>query len=133
MASYRPTRVGELLQQEIAALLLRELKDPRLNMATVSHVEVSPDLRHACVYISRMGSEAEQQATLQGFLRAAGFIRSQLGKRLALRYAPQLTFKLDTAIAYGVRISRMLHDLVPTRPTDAMEDDTIHAEWRSQC
>ncbi|GIX48660.1 MAG: ribosome-binding factor A [Candidatus Tectimicrobiota bacterium] len=113
MTRYRPVRVGELLQAEIADLLLRQLKDPRLRMATVSRVEVSPDLRHAAVYISRVGDEAEQQATMAAFARASGFIRGQLGKRLKLRYVPQLTFKLDTAIAYGVRISRLLHDLFP--------------------
>ena len=53
MNRYRPTRVGELLQAEIARLLLRQLKDPRLNMATISRVEVSSDLRHACIYVSR--------------------------------------------------------------------------------
>ena len=113
MASYRPVQVGELIQSELATLLARDLKDPRLEMATVSHVEVSPDLRHARVYVSRLGSEAEQQDTLEGFQRATGFIRGQLGKRLHLRYIPQLTFALDTAIAYGVRISSMLHDLTP--------------------
>jgi ribosome-binding factor A len=88
MNRYRPTRVGELLQAEIARLLLRQLKDPRLNMATISRVEVSSDLRHACIYVSRLGSEAEQQAAIQGFEHAAGFIRSQLGSHLALRYLP---------------------------------------------
>lgn len=132
MTSYRPIRVGELVQQEIADLLVRELKDPRLSMATVSRVDMSPDLRQACIYVSRIGSEIEQQATLQGFVRAAGFIRGQLGKRLKLRHTPQLIFKLDTAIAYGVRISRILHDLVPTRPADVTEDDTAHAEWHPQ-
>jgi ribosome-binding factor A len=126
MASYRPTRVGDLLQAEIADLLLRHLKDPRLSMATVSRVDVTPDLRHACVYISRVGSETEQQATMAGFLRAAGFIRSQLGKRLRLRYAPELTFKLDTSIAYGVRMSRLLHDLT-TSSDEGTESDTSHA------
>jgi len=127
MTRYRPTRVGELIQAEIAHLLLRQLKDPRLSMATVSQVEVSSDLRHACVYISRIGSEAEQQAAIQGFERAAGFIRSQLGKHLALRYTPELTFKLDTSIAYGVRISRILHDLIPAPPVAPAESDTSHA------
>src|SRR5262247_1721546 len=127
MNRYRPTRVGELLQDEIARLLLRQLKDPRLNMATISRVEVSPDLRHACVYVSRIGSEAEQQAAIQGFEHATGFIRSQLGKLLALRHTPELTFKLDTAIAYGVRISRILHDLIPAPPAEPAESDTSHA------
>jgi len=127
MARYRPTRVAELLQAEIAQLLLRQLKDPRLNMATISRVEVSSDLRHACIYISRIGSETDQLATLQGFEHAAGFIRGQLGKHLKLRYAPELTFKLDTTIAYGVRISRMLHDLIPTPLREPAESDTSHA------
>jgi ribosome-binding factor A len=113
MAGYRTIRVAELIQAEIAELLLRHLKDPRLDMATVSHVEVSADLRHARVYVSRVGSEAEQQEAIAGFQRAAGFIRNQLGKRLKLRYVPLLEFKLDTAIAYGVRISNMLHELLP--------------------
>ena len=127
MTRYRSIRVGELIQAEIAHLLLRQLKDPRLSMVTVSQVEVSSDLRHACVYISRIGSEAEQQAAIQGFERAAGFIRSQLGKHLALRYTPELTFKLDTSIAYGVRISRILHDLIPAPPVAPAESDTSHA------
>jgi len=127
MPRYRPTRVGELLQAEIAQLLLRQLKDPRLSMVTISCVEVSSDLRHACIYISRIGSETDQQAALQGFEHAAGFIRGQLGKHLKLRYAPELTFKLDTTIAYGVRISRILHDLIPDPPREPAESDTSHA------
>jgi ribosome-binding factor A len=64
---------------------------------------------------------------MQGFEHAAGFIRSQLGKLLALRYTPELTFKLDTTIAYGVRISRILHDLMQAPPVEAAESDTSHA------
>jgi ribosome-binding factor A len=118
MASYRPARVGELIQAELATLLTRGLKDPRLEMSTVSYVDVTPDLRYARVYISRLGSEAEQDAMLQGFQRAAGFIRGQLGRRLKLRYIPQLTFELDTGIAYGVRISSMLNKLTATSATE---------------
>jgi ribosome-binding factor A len=128
MISYRPARVGELLQAEMADLLLRHLKDPRLQMATVSRVDVTPDLRHACVYLSHPGSEAEQQAMLEGFLHASGFIRSQIGKHLRLRYAPQLTFKLDIAIAYGVRISRLLQELTTSQMTEeGKEGDSAHA------
>ena len=127
MTRYRPTRVGELLQAEIAHLLVRQLKDPRLSMATISRVEVSADLRHACIYVSLIGSEAEQQAAIQGFEHAAGFIRSQMGKFLTLRYTPELTFKLDTTIAYGVRISRILHDLIQDPPREPVESDASHA------
>jgi ribosome-binding factor A len=127
MASYRPARVGELIQAELATLLTRGLKDPRLEMSTVSYVEVTPDLRHARVYISRLGSAAEQDAMLQGFQRAAGFIRGQLGRRLKLRYIPQLTFELDTGIAYGVRISSMLNKLTATSATEEPEAEVTDA------
>jgi ribosome-binding factor A len=127
MASYRPARVGELIQAELATLLMRGLKDPRLEMSTVSYVEVTPDLRHARVYISRLGSEAEQDAMLQGFQRAAGFIRGQLGRRLKLRYIPQLTFELDTGIAYGVRISSMLNKLTATSATEEPDAEATDA------
>lgn len=127
MTSYRPIRVGELIQAEIADLLLRQMKDPRLSLATVSHVEVSPDLRYARVYISHPGSEVAQQMAIEGFVHATGFIRNQLGKRLKLRYVPQLTLQLDTTIAYGVRISSMLHDLTAAGPADGTEGNTPHA------
>ena len=64
MPSFRPIRVGELIQAEIAALMLKELKDPRLKMSTISHVDVSSDLRHAKLYISHLGSEAEREAAI---------------------------------------------------------------------
>ena len=131
MTTYRCIRVGELIQAELADLLLRELKDPRLHMVTVSRVEVSNDLRHARVYISRMGTEEEQQAALAGFQRAAGFIRTQLGKRLKLRYIPQFTFTLDTAIAYGVRISQILRDLSGSDPGVYPESNPSHDERHS--
>ena len=128
MAGYRPARVGELIQAELAQLLLQGLKDPRLHMTTISYVDVSPDLRYARVYISRLGSETEQSAALAGFKRATGFIRGQLGKRLKLRYIPQLTFVLDTGIAYGVRISSILNELdIPEAAPDE-ESDISHAE-----
>ena len=127
MAGYRPRRVAELIQTEIAELLLRHLKDPRLKMATISRVEVSPDLRHARVYVSHVGSAAEQQGAMAGFHQATGFIRSHLGKRLKLRYVPQLAFQLDTTIAYGVRVSRLLQELLP-RETHAGEAEKTSQE-----
>lgn len=121
MTSYRPARVGELIQAELATLLLKDLKDPRLELTTVSYVDVSPDLRNARVYISRVGETSEQENALAGFQRAAGFIRGRLGKRLKLRHIPKLEFVIDTGIAYGVRISSMLNELVPQDQDDDPE------------
>jgi len=118
MTSYRPARVGELIQAELAELLLKDLKDPRLELTTVSHVQVSPDLRRARVYISRVGKVEEQENALEGFQRAAGFIRGRLGKRLKLRHVPKFEFVIDTGIAYGVRISSILSELVPQEKDD---------------
>jgi ribosome-binding factor A len=126
MTNYRAIRVAELIQAEIADLLLRQLKDPRLHMATISRVEVSSDLRYARVYISHTGNEATQQAAVEGFLHAHGFIRGQLGKRLKLRYVPQLDFKLDSAIAYGVRISRMLNTLISSDTSEDLDSSNSH-------
>ena len=127
MAGFRPARAAELIQSELATMLLRELKDPRLSMATVSRVDVSPDLRQARLYVSRMGTEEEREEALRGFERAAGFIRGQLGKRLKLKSIPKLTFVLDTGIAYGVRISRLLNELVPAQPQTDSDSDMSHA------
>ena len=128
MTGYRPRRVAELIQTEMAELLLRRLKDPRLTMATISRVEVSPDLRHARVYVSRVGSAVEQQATLAGLHHATGFIRGQLGKRLHLRSVPELDFQFDTAIAHGVRGSSLLQALRP-RETRDEEEQTPRASY----
>ncbi len=92
-------------------------------MVTVSHVEMSPDLRHGRVYVSRMGKAEEQEDALEGFQRATGFIRKQLGRRLKLRYVPNLEFVIDTGIAYGVRISSILNELLPQEPGDDPEHD----------
>ena len=124
MAGYRPRRIAELLQAELADLLLRHLKDPRLRMVTISRVEVSPDLRHARIYVSHVGSEAEQHAAMAGLHQATGFIRSHLGKHLKLRYVPELAFQLDTSIAYGVRVSRLLQELLPHADPDEQAKQT---------
>ena len=79
------------------------------------------------MYVSRVGDESEQKETMEGFARAVGFIRGQLGKRVKLRHTPSLTFKLDTAIADGVRISRLLHDLTSGSATEAEESGSSHA------
>jgi ribosome-binding factor A len=126
MAGYHAIRVAELIQVEIADLLLQQIKDPRVKMTIVLRVEVSPDLRHARVYISHT-TETAQRTALEGLLYAAGFMRNQLGKRLKLRYIPQLDLKLDTSIAYGVRISHLLNTLVSTGTLKNQDSSDPHA------
>ena len=108
----RRERVAEQLREEISQLMMREMKDPRVRLASVSSVRVSPDLREARVMISALGSDEERHAVVAAMRHAEGFVRAQLGDRLEnLRSIPHLRFELDESIAYSVRISSMLRDL----------------------
>ena len=90
-------------------MLAGELKDPRLAcLATVTEVRVSPDLKHARVYVSVAGDEAEQDAALEGMVAASGFVRHELCERLQLRRTPELHFVLDRSEDYGRRIEDLL-------------------------
>jgi len=104
-------RAQEALREEIGCIIHDEMKDPRIGFASVVRVEVSPDIRHARVFVSVLGSEEEKSCTLQGLEGAKGFIRSELGKRLRLRFTPEITFRLDDSIERGVRISRLLEEM----------------------
>ena len=108
----RRERVAEQLREEISQLMMREMKDPRVRLASVSSVRVSPDLRQARVMISALGADEERTAVVAAMRHAEGFVRAQLGNRLEnLRSIPHLRFELDESIAYSVRISSMLRNM----------------------
>jgi len=95
--------------------MLRDMKDPRVRLASVSSVRVTPDLREARVMVSAVGEDAERHAVVAAMRHAEGFVRAQLGTRLEnLRTIPHLRFELDESIAYSVRISAMLRDIGAT-------------------
>ena len=101
----RRERVAEQLREEIAALMLRDMKDPRVRLASISRVSVSPDLRSARVRVSVLGDEEAQRATLAGLRSATGLIRRELGRRLQnLKFTPDLRFEIDPSIEYSVRM-----------------------------
>lgn len=110
----RSDRVADLLQKEIADLVFRRVKDPRLVNITITGVDVTPDLQHARVFYCIMGGNTEEQEKKNAALgldKAKGFIRQELGKRLHLRYIPQLDFSYDNSFEYGDRIERLLKEL----------------------
>lgn len=111
MEFQRSHRVGEQIQKEISALLVKGLKDPRVGFVTVTAVEVSGDLRHARIYFTVLGEDPARQETLRGLTSAIPFLRRELGKRLRLRLVPELTFQFDTSLEYGNRIESLLRDL----------------------
>jgi len=108
---HRQEKLGELITAELSELLRTRVKDPRVGFASITHVEVSGDIRHAKVFVSVMGSQQEQEATLRGLKHATGFLRHELATRLVLRYMPEITFKLDTSIAEGARILDLIHQV----------------------
>ena len=108
----RTRRVAEQIQRELAELLQREVKDPRVAGVTVTAVEVSRDLAHAKVYVSRMTGETDWDATLAGLSRAAGFLRRELGRRLTMRSVPELRFLRDRSIEEGARLSELIDQVV---------------------
>ncbi len=109
--THRQEKLGELIAAEISELIRTRLKDPRVGFASITHVEVSGDLRHAKVFVSVMGSAEEQVETMKGLKHATSFLRHELASRLVLRFMPELTFKLDTSIAEGARILDLIQQI----------------------
>lgn len=109
----RSDRVADQLQREIADLLFRRVKDPRVAGITITGVEVTADLRYAKVFYCIMGSNSEEDKlnASEGLSKARGFIRQQLGKRLRMRYLPELEFQYDASFDYGDKMDRLLKEL----------------------
>src|SRR5436853_5224258 len=108
---HRQEKLGELIAAELSDLLRTRLKDPRVGFASITHVEVSGDLRHAKVFVSVMGNAEEEAETMKALRRATGFLRHELATRLVLRYMPELVFKLDTSIEEGARILALIQQV----------------------
>ena len=101
----RMARVNDLLREELSELVLRQLKDPRLEgLLTITEVDCSPDLAHARVYISVMGTSEEQEPVMHGLTSASGFLQRELRGRLKLRRVPELRFFLDASIQHGAQL-----------------------------
>lgn len=111
----RTRRVADQIQRELAEILREELKDPRVHMVTLTGVEVSTDLAHARIYFSTLGDAAALEETAAGLRRAAGFLRSALGRRMRIHSIPELTFAHDATVEQGVRLSRLIDEAVAGR------------------
>jgi ribosome-binding factor A len=107
----RTDRVDDLIRAELSQLLLREVHDPRVRLASISEVHVTPDLRRARVSVSVVGEESTREATVAALQHAAGFLRRQLGSRLRLRATPELIFSLDRGAEHSVNMASLLETL----------------------
>jgi ribosome-binding factor A len=108
----RSRRVAEQIQRELSDIIRLELKDPRVGMITVTDVEVTRDNAYARVYFTLLGDAARAEETTAVLEHAAGFLRSQLARRLRLRTVPQLQFRFDASVERGMRISRLIDEAV---------------------
>ncbi len=118
----RARRVAELVQRELARLLTSEAHDPRIKFVTVTGVDMSKDLKHAKVYVTRLkkqDSPAEQQRLLKALQHASGFLRHELSNDLNLRISPSIRFYYDTSIERG-------------NAMDALIDKAVHSGTRTQ-
>jgi ribosome-binding factor A len=103
----RPQKLGDLIQRELSELLQRELRDPRVGMITITAVDVSPDFSHAKVFFTVLERQRLEDAR-EGLRRAAGFLRSQLARRIKLYTTPELRFEYDESVERGDRLSRLI-------------------------
>src|SRR6516225_2979707 len=110
MKTHRLPRVAEAIREVAAETILFELNDPRVKMVTVTRAEVSGDLQHAKVYVSIMGTPAEQKLTLHGLRHATGFVQSKLAKRLQTRFTPVLRFVLDQGVKNSIEMTRLINE-----------------------
>jgi ribosome-binding factor A len=96
------------IQQEISLTLFRNVKDRRIGLVTITGVDLSPDLRHAKVFVSTMGTEQQKKESMEALRHAAGWIRRELGQRIRMKFLPEIVFHADTSQEYGERIDRLL-------------------------
>ena len=124
MATRRQRRVSELVHRELSLLLMREIRDPRVSDVTITEVRITPDLLIARVYFSILGDTEAGKEALAGLESATGFLRTQLGARLSLRFVPELIFEPDESAEYGRRIDELLDQIAGEQATTDGSEST---------
>ena len=121
----RTDRVADQLHKELAVLIQREVKDPRLGMVTVSGATVSRDLGYADIYVTLLGEQDPERIkeNLQVLKRAAGFLRSQIAQRIKLRHVPELRFHFDESVVRGQHLSSLIDEAVSSDRARQAEDE----------
>jgi ribosome-binding factor A len=123
MASNRMQKVNELFKREIGQIIQRDLGHPKLGFVTVTHTDISADLRHATVRVSVLGDEKQRTATLEALTQSAGYIQHLLGRRVTLRTMPRLQFKLDRSLDAVYRVEELLGEIHEHEPPAEGEAD----------
>jgi ribosome-binding factor A len=109
--SRRPQRLALQIQQEVSLMISRDMKDRRVGFVTVTGVQLTPDLRHARIFISMMGSKSEKEESLEALNHATGWVRHELGQRIRMKFIPEIVFQFDTSQEYGEHIDRLIDEI----------------------
>jgi ribosome-binding factor A len=111
----RSEKVADLIHKEISDMLVKTIKDPRIGFVTITRVVVSEDCRAAKIYFSVVGTLAERERSTEGLNSAKGYVRKELGRRMGLRYTPEIMFQFDPSIEYAIHIGEVIHRLQQER------------------
>ena len=130
MKSHRLARVSEAIREVASETILFELNDPRVKGVTVTRAEVSGDLQHAKVFVSLMGTEAEQKLTMHGLRNASGYVQSKLAKRLQTRFTPVIQFAIDEGVKKSLEMTRIINEALgsPSDKAALSEEDAASEE-----
>jgi len=107
----RSDRVRDLLHEEVSRMLQRDMKDPRVNAVIITRVDLSPDLKHAKFYVTSFAPEEKKPSILAGLKKASGYVRGELGRRLNLKFVPEIKFVFDEALEETNRVLRLIDQL----------------------
>jgi len=111
MEGKRSEKIADLIQKEVSQMLVKSIKDPRIGFVTITKVAVSEDCRFAKVYFSVAGTLAERESSGKGLDSAKGYVRKELGRRLRLRYTPEIVFQFDPSIEYAIHMEEVIRDI----------------------
>jgi ribosome-binding factor A len=122
MEGKRSEKVADLIQKEISQMLVKSIKDPRIGFVTITKVSVSEDCRFAKVYFSVAGTLAERERSMKGLDSAKGFVRKELGRRIRLRYTPEILFQFDPSIEYAIHMGELIQSIQQEKEPNGDED-----------
>jgi ribosome-binding factor A len=122
MEGKRSERVADLIQKEISQMLVKSIKDPRIGFVTITKVTVSEDFRLAKVYFSVAGTLEERERSRRGLDSAKGYVRKELGRRIRLRYTPEIMFQFDPSIEYAIHIEELIQSIHQEKGPDGNEE-----------
>jgi ribosome-binding factor A len=111
MEGKRSEKVADLIQREVSEMLIKSIKDPRIGFVTITKVTVSEDCRFAKIYFSVAGTVAERESSGKGLDSAKGYVRKELGRRLRLRYTPEIVFQFDPSIEYAIHMEEVIRNI----------------------